>query len=76
MSINELAAKVKALKPEQRQVVETLVMLLAEEADSAPQADLTNHPSFGAWADRDDLPADTDAAARQLRKRAGRRESA
>jgi hypothetical protein len=76
MSANELAAIVKALKPEHRQVVEALVALLSEETDAKAQPDLTNHPSFGAWANRRDLPADTHAAARELRKRAGRRESA
>ena len=76
MPANELAAKLKALTPEQRQVVESIINLLAESSPTAKQRDLTNHPSFGAWANRQDLPSDTDIAARELRKRVGRRGSA
>lgn len=76
MSASELAAKLKSLSPEQRKVVESLIELLASGAAPKKQRDLTGHSSFGAWAGRNDLPADSDAAARDLRKRAGRRESA
>jgi hypothetical protein len=76
MSTNELAAKLKSLSPEQRQVVESLIELLAKAPTPMKQRDLTDHPSFGAWASRNDLAADSDAAARELRKRAVRRESA
>jgi len=76
MSANELAAKIKSLNPEQRKVVESLVRDLMERPALRNQPDLKDHPSFGAWAKRKDLPADSDAAARSLRKRAGRRESA
>ena len=75
MSTNELATKINALSPEQRQVVESLIQLLADGGVTAKQRKLTGHPSFGAWAERKDMP-DTDAAARELRKRASRRESA
>lgn len=75
MSANELAAKLKSLRPEQRQVVESIIDLLAETVVPAKQRDLTNHPSFGAWANRKDMPSDTDAAARELRKKVGRRDT-
>jgi len=73
MSTNELATKLKSLPPEQRQLVEKLVDLLAENPTPKKQPALKGHPSFGAWAGRKDLPADSDTAARELRKRAGRR---
>jgi hypothetical protein len=76
MSTNELAAKLKALSREQRDVVEALIELLAEGTAPPKQPALTGHSSFGAWSGRKDLPADSDTAARDLRKRAGRRESA
>jgi hypothetical protein len=75
MSTNELAAKLKLLAPEQRRIVELLVEALVENAPGI-QRDLKGHRSFGAWADRTDLPADSDAASRELRKRAARRERA
>jgi len=76
MSTNELAAKLKSLSPAERKIVESLIELLANGGTAKKQRDLTGHPSFGAWAGRRDLPADSDAAACDLRKRAGRRESA
>lgn len=76
MSTRELAAKIESLTSEQRYVVESLLEVLSTRPVEGRQRDLTNHPSFGAWAARKDLPADSDAAARDLRKRASRRESA
>lgn len=76
MSTNELAARLKALSPEQRKIVESFIKSLAKEPAPSRQRDLTGHSSFGAWAGRKDLPADSDRAARDLRRRAGRRESA
>lgn len=78
MSTKELLAKLKALGPEQRQAVESLIRLLAAPGAEKPrgQRDLTDHPSFGAWASRKDLPADSDEAAREWRKQAARRRPA
>jgi hypothetical protein len=76
MTLNQLASKLAALSPEQRQVVELLVELLARPPRKSQQRDLTDHPSFGAWAKRADLPKDSDLATRELRERAVRRGNA
>ena len=72
MSARELAAKLESLSPEHRKVVETLIELLAACRAKTKQRDLTGHPSFGAWSGRKDLPADSNAAARVLRKQANK----
>jgi hypothetical protein len=79
MSAKELISKLKSLGPEQRKVIESLIELLADSPSAATprqQSDLTDHPSFGAWAHRKDLPADSDEAARDWRKQAVRRRPA
>ncbi len=76
MSTGELAAKLKLLSPEQRQMVESLIQVQADRAAPTEQRDLTGHSSFGAWSGRKDLPPDSDAMARELRKRVARRDSA
>ena len=76
MSGNELAAKIKALSPQQRQMVESFIESLAGAPPASGSRDLTNHPAFGAWAGRQDLASDSDAAARELRQRAARRDQA
>jgi hypothetical protein len=76
MSTSELTAKLKLLSPEQRQVVESLIQVLTDRPAPNKQRDLTGHSSFGTWSGRKDMPADSDAMARELRKRVARRESA
>ncbi len=76
MSANELAAKIKSLSPQQRRIIESLIDSLMTSAPAVGQPDLTDHPAFGAWGQRPDLSADSDAAARDLRRRAAQREPA
>ena len=67
--------KLKHLTPEQQKAVEIFVDLIRQQVISVqkkPSADLTGHPSFGAWAGREDIQ-DTETFARALRRRASHR---
>jgi hypothetical protein len=73
MTLNQLTAKLAALPPDERHVVESLVELLGRQSAAPKPRDLTGHPSFGAWSERADLEDDSDRVARKLRIRASRR---